>query len=54
LSDNPIAALSSLIIAISPLINVLLKMHSMLRYAYELSFLNEWLHSHDGMLDIEI
>jgi hypothetical protein len=51
LSDNPIAALSSLIIAISPLIPVLLKMRSMLRYAYELSFLNECLHGHDGMLD---
>jgi hypothetical protein len=33
LSDNPIAALSSLIIAISPLIHVLLKIRSMLRYA---------------------
>jgi hypothetical protein len=39
LSDNPIVALSSLIIVISPLIPVLLKMRSILRYAYELSFL---------------
>jgi hypothetical protein len=51
LSDNPIAALSSLIIAISPLIPVLWKMHSMLRYAYQLSFLNGWLLGHDGILN---
>jgi hypothetical protein len=52
LSDNPIAALSSLIIAISPFIPVLLKMRSMLRYAYELSFfLNECLYGNDDILD---
>jgi hypothetical protein len=51
LSGNPIAALSSLIIAISTLIPVLLEMRSMLRYAYELSFLNECLHGHDGILN---